>query len=217
MSEHTLPEKDQALYNALSLVANYFYPPEHELVESLQALPEVAGLLDPEMADAAGRMLAAFQEQSLDELLKEYSRLFIGPFQLEAPPFGSIYLESEGRLMGQSTAEVKRIYQECGLDISPDFQSPPDHVAAELEFVAYLGWQEKGSQDEEQKRFYQEQRTLFLHRHIGYWFPLLADNIEKHTILAFYLELSRLTRQLLELAQAQAGLEAKCTANDELG
>ncbi len=212
MSAHTLPEKDQALYNALSLVAGCFYRPTPEFLESLQALPEIVTYLDPEMADAAGRMLAAFQEQSLDELLKEYSRLFIGPFQLEAPPFGSVYLESEGRLMGQSTAEVKRIYQECGLDISPDFQSPPDHVAAELEFVAYLGWQEKGSQDQEQKRFYQEQRTLFVHRHIGHWFPLLAENIEKHTILAFYLELSRLTRQLLELAQADLG--AWCVTND---
>jgi TorA maturation chaperone TorD len=51
-----------------------------------------------------------------------------------------------------------------------------------------------------------------VHRHIGYWFPLLADNIEKHTIQDFYLELSRLTRQLLELAQAD--LEVWNTSND---
>ena len=214
MSAHTLPENDQALYKALSLVADCFYAPEHELVESLQSLPEVAGLLDPAMADIANRMLVEIKEQSLDEMLREYSRLFIGPFQLEAPPFGSVYLESEGRLMGQSTAEVKRIYQECGLNISPDFHSPPDHVAAELEFLAYLGLQENGSQYEDQKNFYQQQRALFLHRHIGYWFPLLADNIEKHTIQDFYLELSHLTRQLLELAKAD--LEAWCTTNDEL-
>ncbi len=204
MSAHTLPENDQALYEALTLIAECFYPPEHELVEKLQNLPEVVGLLAHELSDAASRMLAELEVQSLDELLKEYSRLFIGPFQLEAPPFGSVYLESEGRLMGQSTAEVKRLYRECGLDISPDFKSPPDHVAAELEFLAYLGWQEKGSQDEEQKMFYQEQRSLFLHRHIGHWFPLLAENIEKHTIHPFYMELSRLTRQLLQMAQADS-------------
>jgi TorA maturation chaperone TorD len=212
MSAHILPENDQALYNAMSQVVNCFYPPEHELVKSLQPLPEVAGLLDPAMAEIANRMLAEFKNQSLDELLKEYSRLFIGPFQLEAPPFGSVYLESEGRLMGQSTSEVKRMYKECGLDLSPDFKSPPDHVTAELEFVAYLGLQENSSQDEDQKKFYQQQRALFVHRHIGYWFPLLADNIEKHTIQDFYLELSRLTRQLLELAQAD--LEVWNTSND---
>jgi TorA maturation chaperone TorD len=114
--------------------------------------------------------------------------------------------------MGQSTSEVKRMYKECGLDLSPDFKSPPDHVAAELEFLAFLGLQENNSQDEEQKMFYQQQRALFVHRHIGYWFPLLAENIEKHTIQPFYMELSRLTRQLLELAQAD--LEVWNTSND---
>jgi len=206
MSAHTLPEKDQALYKALSLVANCFYRPTPELLEDLQALSEIVTYLDPEIADAANRILTELEEQSFDELLKEYSRLFIGPFQLEAPPFGSVYLESEGRLMGQSTAEVKKIYQECGLDISPDFQSPPDHVAAELEFVAYLGLQENGSQDKDQKKYYQRQQALFLHRHIGYWFPLLAENIEKHTIQSFYLDLSFLTRQLLELIQTDRGV-----------
>ena len=206
MSAHILPENDQDLYKALSLVADCFYTPEPELVEGLQTLSEVVSLLDSEMANIANHMLAEFKNQNLDELLKEYSRLFIGPFQLEAPPFGSVYLESEGRLMGQSTADVKRIYQECGLSISPDFHSPPDHVAAELEFLAYLGFQEESSRDEQQSTFFREQRALFLRRHIGYWFPMLADNIEKYTIQDFYLKLSRLTRQFLDLVRSNRGV-----------
>jgi len=148
-------------------------------------------------------MLGELENRSREELLREYSRLFLGPFQLEAPPFGSVYLEDEGRMMGESTAEAQRIYRECGLDLSPDFTSPPDHVAAELEFLAYLGFQERTSQEATWEMFFREQRAWFLDRHIGRWFPRFAENVESNTEMGFYLELTRLTGMLLESERRQ--------------
>ena len=198
-SKTHIPENDLAVFETLYLLAEGFYQPTPELSENLRALPEVLQSMDPETKGSARRMLSELENQSQKELLKEYSRLFLGPFQLEAPPFGSVYLEDEVRIMGESTAEAQRMYRESGLDISPDFNSPPDHVAAELEFLAYLGFQEKNSQEASQETFFREQRALFLHRHIGRWFPLFAENVEKNSDMGFYLELIQLTRQLLKL------------------
>ncbi len=199
MAEYTcLSESGLALYQALSLAAGCFYQPGPELSENVRALPEAVHPMGSEAAASAGRMLNELENQSREELLREYSRLFLGPFQLEAPPFGSVYLEDEGRMMGESTAEAQRIYRESGLDMSPDFTSPPDHVAAELEFLAYLGFQESNSRDADQETFFREQRALFLERHIGRWFPMFAENVENNTEMGFYLELTRLTGRLLE-------------------
>lgn len=79
-----------------------------------------------------------FLENSKElELLIEYSKLFIGPYHLLAPPYGSYYLEN-GRLMGDSTVEVERFYDKAGLVISDEFKDLPDHILAELEFLEYL-------------------------------------------------------------------------------
>lgn len=198
-----LQESGLAVYRALSLAAGCFYPPGPELSENVLALHEAVGPLGSETAAPAGRMLGELENRSREELLREYSRLFLGPFQLEAPPFGSVYLEDEGRMMGESTAEAQRIYRECGLDLSPDFTSPPDHVAAELEFLAYLGFQERSSQEATWEMFFREQRALFLDRHIGRWFPMFAENVEHNTEMGFFLELTRLTGMLLESERRQ--------------
>ncbi|MEF8824060.1 MAG: molecular chaperone TorD family protein [Desulfohalobiaceae bacterium] len=208
MKEYTcLSESGPALSRALSLVAGCFYQPGPELSENVRALYEAVRPLGSEAVAQAGRMLNELQYQSREELLKEYSRLFLGPFQLEAPPFGSVYLEDEGRMMGESTTEAQRIYRECGLDMSPDFTSPPDHVAAELEFLAYLGFQESNSRDADQETFFREQRAWFLDRHIGRWFPMFAENVENNTEMGFYLELTRLTWRLLESERRQVTSE----------
>lgn len=193
-----LYEQTQALQETFSRLAGCFYPPGPGLKSDLQDLPDVVESLSIQAAEAAGQLLQSLDKQCPDELLKEYSRLFIGPFQLDAPPFGSVYLESGGRLMGASTAEVSDLYRQCGLDLSPDFKNPPDHVAAELEFLAYLYYRENNGQEAKETDFFREQRERFLLCHIGAWFPDLDENIKEHSQLDFYCELSQLTRQLLQ-------------------
>ncbi len=72
-----------------------------------------------------------------DQLLIEYSRLFIGPYHVLAVPYGSHYLEN-GKLMGESTNEVEQLYARAGLLMNDEFKDLPDHILAELEFIEYL-------------------------------------------------------------------------------
>jgi TorA maturation chaperone TorD len=57
---------------------------------------------------------------------------------VKAPPYGSIYLDGERRVMGDSTMEVIRQYEEAGLSGNKDFHDLPDHITVELEFMSYL-------------------------------------------------------------------------------
>ena len=75
-------------------------------------------------------------------LLDEYERLFIGPGPVPCPPYESYWREDvpidiRRSLMGPCTAELDLLYHELGLELEPTSGELPDHVAVELEALAY--------------------------------------------------------------------------------
>lgn len=127
------------------LLAACFYPPSPELIEE-QCCTTLTDLLAPEIPAAAQYASAAalaFEQSSLDALAVEHARLFIGPFQLVAPPYGSIYLDDAKTVMGDSTAKVAAFYHNCGLQLAEDFHELPDHFAVELEFMSFLAFKQR--------------------------------------------------------------------------
>ena len=67
-------------------------------------------------------------------LEQEFTRLFLGPGRPVAHPYESVY--REGRMMGETTLDVRRRLAEEGL--TANGQRLPDHVAIELAFMAHL-------------------------------------------------------------------------------
>ncbi len=131
--------------DAYRLLAACFYPPSKELIEE-ECCATLAGLLAsdaPDAAQHASDAVAAGSECSLDALAVEHARLFIGPFQLVAPPYGSIYLDDTKTVMGDSTALVASFYHNCGLQLAEDFHELPDHFAVELEFMSFLAFKQR--------------------------------------------------------------------------
>jgi len=127
------------------LLAACFYPPSKELIEE-KCCATLAGLLASVASDAAqyaSDAVAACSESSLDALAVEHARLFIGPFQLVAPPYGSIYIDDAKTVMGDSTARVAAFYHDCGLQLAEDFHELPDHFAVELEFMSFLAFKQR--------------------------------------------------------------------------
>lgn len=126
--------------DAYRLLAACFYPPTPELLEEncCGALATLLGSVAPAAAQAAEDAAAAGSETTIEALAVEHARLFIGPFQLIAPPYGSVYLDDSKTVMGDSTAKVAAFYHACGLHLADDFHELPDHFAVELEFMSYL-------------------------------------------------------------------------------
>jgi TorA maturation chaperone TorD len=126
-------------------------------------------------------------EESL-ELLDEYERLFVGPGQVPCPPYESFWREDVSvdirrTLMGPCTAELKELYCELGLQVSSLSGELPDHVAVELEAIAYaVLFEETGAVA---KRLFDEHLCLFL--------PRLCRAVSHDALSPFYRGLAALT------------------------
>ena len=77
-------------------------------------------------------------EPGLTALQVEYTRLFINAVpHVIAPPYGSIYTDSEGILFGPSAEKTKTFYRQQGFDLR-GANDIPDHLNHELRFLSLL-------------------------------------------------------------------------------
>lgn len=66
------------------------------------------------------RIATLLSQTSFNEetLAQAYQRLFVGPYALPAPPWGSVYLDHENVLFGNSTLDLREWMLENGIDIA---------------------------------------------------------------------------------------------------
>lgn len=178
------------------LLAACFYQPAKEafLQEGLcAALAGLSSQLCPSAAVHAAAMNEALVRHSDEELLVEYARLFIGPYELLAPPYGSVYLDEGRSVMTDSTVETVRMYREEGLSMDDDFKELPDHITAQLEFMYYLVFKEVKALEKAESgtaRQFREKQERFLKRFLGAWAPRFCGRIKDGTENAFYRSLA---------------------------
>lgn len=182
---------EQRRANTYSLLAALFQPPDDGGLKRLTERDEtdVSIDIDALAATAVGA----------DDLALDYAGLFVGPFELEAPPYESVYVDSEARVMTDSTVKVQAEYTEAGVDI--DIDEPADHIAAELEFAFLLVATEIEALDAGElaaAEHYLERQYEFLVEHLGRWISELADNVREHADTEFYRLLADETQEFVE-------------------
>jgi len=157
------------------------------------------GLLDdhdPVEIDAAG-LRDVLPEPKPHRL--DHAQLFVGPFDLTAPPYESVYVDDESRVMTDATAAVQAEYDRAGVEIALD--EPADHVAAQLEFVSLLVATEceaLAAGEFEAAEHYLDRQYEFLVSHLGRWVSELADNMREHADTEFYQLLADETAAFVE-------------------
>ncbi|MBZ2173541.1 molecular chaperone TorD family protein [Nitratidesulfovibrio sp. SRB-5] len=67
-----------------------------------------------------------------------FNRLFVGPMAVPAPPYASAWLETEPRLMGESTMDVRNLYHALGYAVPDEGATPDDHLSFELDAALAL-------------------------------------------------------------------------------
>ena len=160
----------------------------------------------PDFAARARRIGDAYAAEDPESLLVDYTRLFLGPVDTLAKPYGSAWLGGQQALMQDSTVAVQQLYEEGGFEISEDFRELPDHVAAELEFLYLLIFRETEAQrngDLESTNAMTALRQRFLAEHLGAWIDPFTQAVENGAQTAFYRELAELTR-LFVMAESAA-------------
>lgn len=200
--------KDLARQNLSRLIAACYYEPGAEFAEEnvFDSMLDAARQLYPEFAGYAKHLGESFAADGPEKLLLDYARLFLGPNAILAKPYGSIWLEGNNTVMGESTMAVQELYREGGFEISEDFREVPDHIAVELEFLYLLIYRESearrdGRPDAAQAMV--DLRRRFVDRHLGAWVKPFAAAVKAGAQCRFYRELAGLTESFVGMEAAR--------------
>lgn len=120
---------------AHALGALFYYGPSHDASKALfEAIAEASILeLLPDLP------LEKWQEALLKpDLSTAWQASFYGPGYLAAPPWGSVYLDPEAVVFGESLLELRDFLNNLNLHLTSDMNEPEDHFGLLLLLLAQL-------------------------------------------------------------------------------
>ncbi|MFC1921581.1 molecular chaperone [Chloroflexota bacterium] len=199
----------------------YTYP-ESKLIEILMSesiwkeLQVADGVFGTESRQYMSNMQSYIQQHSADtkkllqDLQVEYTYLFINAVpRVPASPYESVYTD-DGLIMGEPVSQVLHLYREAGLSVKDSFDAPPDHIAAEIEFMFYLIQQEAVSiqNGEENAAVWKRRQEQFLSQHLLKWVPIFLEKMKAGVRQPFYRDLAELLGTLLNIEKKTLEVES---------
>ncbi|MFQ6112811.1 MAG: molecular chaperone TorD family protein, partial [bacterium] len=130
----------------------------------------------------------------------EYNRLFVGPFAPKAPPNESRYWNPYHQKIFECLLRISEAYTRENLILKQEFHDLPDHIVAELEFMAFLCEKELNARlnnKTEKTLSYLLKQYDFLVNHLSKWCSEFSKEIESNTDCVFYLSLAALLRDFI--------------------
>ena len=164
--------------------ASVLLPPDPERVAGWSAMVAVIDAADPETFAfaSAWRRLRARLDQTPQDLRAEHVGLFDAAVDgALCPPYES-HWRAAARHGGPAlvTSDLVRTYRSFGLSVSPRGAVTADHVATELEALAFLCRAEQAAREAADPvgvRRARHRQIDFLDDHLGRWLPSFADRL----------------------------------------
>ncbi|WP_312816812.1 Tat proofreading chaperone DmsD [Atlantibacter subterraneus] len=171
----TAPQSD-----AFTPIGGFFQTPDWPELWPTQRADIAA--LQPELAQ---RDRALLQQQ--------WQWLFVGPASLPAPPWGSVWLDPEHVLQGDSTLRLRDFLNQQRITLNTDHPEPADHIGLMLFQTSWLAMAN-------------QPRALLelLSQHFLTWLPLYQQALNNAHPQGFYRALGELT--LITLRQLHQAL-----------
>jgi len=198
------PDEATAREDLCRFLAACFYEPAVEFAEEhlFDSMLVAAASIHPDLADHARKLGEAFAAQDLQTLLVDYTRLFLGPMQSLASPYGSSWLSAPVQTEENPPLAVLDLYSAGGFEINEEFRELPDHVAVELEFLYLLIFNKNqatkaGNMDDLTLTELLQRR--FLGEHLGAWIRPFAAAVGSGAETAFYRELAEFTERFVRM------------------
>ena len=176
----------ETIYRRLS---ESYYPPDAAIMEKVGDMNDCVCEIYPELV----RYLPNSAE-GIAVLQSDYNRLFVGPIRPLAPPYGSIYRESPGRVMRNSSYEVLDLCGKAGF--SADDVLIPDHIAFLLEFAEYLLRRGNSCLESGDARDAARFADIFMElvtAHLARWARDFSQRVSERSDTAFYRDLALFT------------------------
>ena len=182
----------------------YVEEPQREIAEDLVnerfQLKELTSLeLNADLTDGF-RLLKEFMERNKgrevdalhEDLLEEYTLLFIGPFRLPVEPYEAWWVS--GKRLGEPLVKVKADYRKAGIVKSHEYTEPEDYIGLELKFMHHLC--EEALSTDSRKRLIEclKLQRSFFDDHILKWVPSYCDALYYYKRADFFKSIAKLTK-----------------------
>lgn len=203
MSDYA-PDEATARADLCRFLSACYYEPAVEFAEEklFDSMLVAATRLSPDLAEHARKLGEAFAAQDLQTLLVDYTRLFLGPIEALAQPYGSAWLGVPEPSDDNPPPAVVDLYSEGGFDIDEEFMELPDHVAVELEFLYLLTFNANQAERAGQRDdvvLTERLKARFLGEHLGAWIAPFAAAVTAGAQTAFYRELAAFTERFVRI------------------
>lgn len=171
---------------AFSWLARVFWDvPDQEMLKDFD--PEWFSFAGDNVSEGVLTTLKNAQEldeEGIKELRVDYTSLFCGFNPNDPFPYESVFRGEERRLMRPERDDVLYFYKDNGfLAKSQNGNEPEDHLAFELEFVAFLLNEEMVSEDAQRVSNIRKQ---FLDEHLLNWVESFSASVEQSASTSFY-------------------------------
>ncbi len=128
-------------------------------------------------------------EDNYEGLHWDYTKMFIGPYELPAPLWESSYVNKDGLLFQEETLIVRRLYLENCFESLQQGREADDHLGLELDFMYQLT--NIAIDLFKDKKLTELQKVLtdqdyFLRNHLLNWTPIFAEKVVEHAETDFY-------------------------------
>lgn len=162
------------------------------------------GELPPSQLDWAA--LSGDAPLSLADLRATHTAVFGLVFSRECPPYETEYCSSaEAFFRAQQLADIAGFYQAFGLQTAPASPERPDHLALELEFMAFLLRKERLADTAEQARVCADAQRSFLRDHLAWWVPSFAAGLRRKAESGFYASVAQVLAAFMPVERARLG------------
>ncbi|MCW8113453.1 molecular chaperone [Yersinia intermedia] len=185
------------------LGACFYYPPQSDTVQRLwPLLPQIAELFPWSNPAKIARYCQQMPSIQPEQLEYDFSILFEGQGEMPAPPWGSVYLDKENILMGDSTLQYREFLSTFGLVNQSTIREPEDQFGLML-----LAWVHLIEQQPVTKPPSGEAALVLLTEHLLPWayryLELVSSSQTEHQV---YPLLAKITECYLQTLQTELGL-----------
>ncbi len=179
------------------LLGSFFYFPmtsEHNQ-QLLKELRECEDLSESPFAD----LIKNYENTSAQMLYSDYQSLFEGCDNMPAPPWGSVYLDREKVIFGDSTLRLRSFLEQNQIEADTGMREPEDQFGLSLFAAAHLI---------EKQQSLDAAAVLFT-EHLLPWAFHYLDCVIKHAQTDVYKTLAEISRDWLQSVQQALHIEIK--------